>query len=148
MVIGHFLFAMAWPGTLYVGTLFVGIAYGSHWGIVPPIVSEIFGMKSFGMLYNVYTLANPVGSVFFSGILAGYLYDREAAKQNAVGLYSMVVSSESTTCNGAVCFRVTFLIMSAVCLIGVLLSVILSLRTRIVYKTLYEKSANEDARVK
>mgnify|MGYP002776837786 CR=1 FL=1 len=107
-----------------------------------------FHFRCFGMLYNVYTLANPVGSVFFSGILAGYLYDREAAKQNAVGLYSMVVSSESTTCTGAVCFRLTFLIMSAVCVIGVVLSVILSIRTRIVYKTLYERSGKEDTRVK
>ena len=144
MAVGHFLFAMAWPGTLYVGTLLVGIGYGSHWGIVPPIVSEIFGMKNFGMLYNFYIMASPAGSLFFSGFLAGYLYDLEAAKQQMLISASSVLSSssDSTTCVGAVCFRSTFLIMMGVCIFGSGLASIFSIRTARVYKMLYGKPTN------
>ncbi|XP_041998493.1 uncharacterized protein LOC121748296 [Salvia splendens] len=35
MAIGQFFFAMGWPGTMYLGTLLVGLGYGSHWAIVP-----------------------------------------------------------------------------------------------------------------
>jgi hypothetical protein len=138
MAVGHFLIAMAWPGTLYIGTLLVGIGYGSHWGIVPPIISEIFGMKSFGILYNFYIMASPAGSLFFSGFLAGYLYDLEAAKQQET-LVSSSSSSSSNTCLGAVCFRSTFLIMMGVCLFGSGLASILSIRIARVYKMLYGK---------
>jgi hypothetical protein len=41
----HFLFAMAWPGTIYIGTFLVGLGYGAHWAIVPAAVSELFGIK-------------------------------------------------------------------------------------------------------
>ncbi|MCO5569451.1 hypothetical protein L7F22_023163 [Adiantum nelumboides] len=136
MTIGNILFAMAWPGTLYVGTLLVGIGYGSHWGIVPPILSEIFGLKNFGMFYNFYILSSPVGSLFFSGFLAGYLYDLEAAKQHSGGL-----TSTELTCLGASCFRLTFLIMTGVCVFGIFLTAVVSIRTRIVYKTLYGKQS-------
>lgn len=134
MAIGNILFAMAWPGTLYVGTLLVGIGYGSHWGIVPPILSELFGLKNFGMIYNFHIMSSPVGSLFFSGFLAGYLYDLEAAKQYAAGL-----TSSASTCVGASCFRWTFLIMTGVCVVGICLATVVSIRTRRVYKNLYGK---------
>ncbi|KAG9141941.1 hypothetical protein Leryth_009310 [Lithospermum erythrorhizon] len=81
MAVGHFLFAMDWPGTMYVGTLMVGLGYGAHWAIVPATASELFGLKKFGALYNFLTLANPAGSLVFSGVIASSIYDREAAKQ-------------------------------------------------------------------
>lgn len=150
MAAGHFVIAMAWPGTLYLGTLLVGTGYGAHWGIVPPIISELFGLKSFGVLYNFYTMATPSGVLFFSGFLAGYLYDIEAAKQNTASSalatilhhrtlsISAMFTSTSTSCYGAVCFRSTFLVMTGVCIFGMFLTTILSMRTRRVYKTLYD----------
>lgn len=134
MVVGNFLFAMAWPNVLYVGTLLVGIGYGSHWGIVPPMLSEIFGLKNFGMFYNFYIMSSPVGSLFFSGFLAGYLYDLEAAKQYEAG-----ITSSASTCVGVSCFRWTYLIMMGVCIFGIFLTTIVSMRTRGVYKMLYGK---------
>ena len=70
MAIGHFNFAMAWPGTMYIGTLLVGVGYGAHWAIVPAAASELFGVKNFGALYNFLTVANPAGSLVFSGVIA------------------------------------------------------------------------------
>ncbi|KAF3323632.1 protein NUCLEAR FUSION DEFECTIVE 4 isoform X2 [Carex littledalei] len=52
LAIGHFLFATAWPGTMYIGTLLVGLGYGAHWAVIPATVSELFTLKFFGAIYN------------------------------------------------------------------------------------------------
>ena len=72
---------MAWPGTMYIGTFLVGLGYGAHWAIVPAAVSELFGIKHFGAMYNFLALANPTGSLIFSGLITSTLYDYEAEKQ-------------------------------------------------------------------
>ncbi|KAD3641156.1 hypothetical protein E3N88_30380 [Mikania micrantha] len=81
MSIGHLFFAMGWPGAMYIGTLLIGLGYGAHWAIIPATASELFGVKKFGALYNFLTLANPGGSLVFSGLIASYIYDSEAEKQ-------------------------------------------------------------------
>lgn len=149
MAIGHFTFAMAWPGTMYIGTLLIGLGYGAHWAIVPAAASELFGVKNFGALYNFLTVANPAGSLVFSGIIASGIYDYEAKKQASQHLNSMVVTmpgrllgmvSDATPalkCEGAICFFISSLIMSGFCVIAVILSLILVHRTKIVYTNLY-----------
>ncbi|KAL6874360.1 hypothetical protein ACP4OV_013380 [Aristida adscensionis] len=124
MAVGHFLFAMAWPGTLYIGTFLVGLGYGAHWAIVPAAISELFGIKHFGAMYNFLTVANPTGSLIFSSLIASNLYDYEAEKQahhrqNSALLRDMGFLAEGPLkCEGAVCFFVSSLIMSAVCVVG------------------------------
>jgi MFS family permease len=151
MAIGHFNFAMAWPGTMYIGTLLVGIGYGAHWAIVPAAASELFGVKYFGALYNFLTVANPAGSLVFSGIIASGIYDAEAAKQaqqrrnsTLLTMPARVVTMISEAapvlkCEGAICFFLSSLIMSGFCIIAVVLSLILVYRTKIVYTNLYGK---------
>lgn len=151
MAIGHFNFAMAWPGTMYVGTLLVGVGYGAHWAIVPAAASELFGVRNFGALYNFLTVANPAGSLVFSGIIASGIYDAEAAKQAQQRHNSTLLAmpgrvatmiSEATPalkCEGAICFFLSSLIMSGFCIIAVVLSLILVYRTKIVYTSLYGK---------
>ncbi|MQL82801.1 hypothetical protein Taro_015272 [Colocasia esculenta] len=82
MAIGHFFLAMAWPGTMYIAMLFIGLGYGDFWAIVPAACSELFGLKIFGALYNFLTVANPAGSLVFSGVIASSIYDYEAEKQS------------------------------------------------------------------
>ncbi|ONK72020.1 uncharacterized protein A4U43_C04F14810 [Asparagus officinalis] len=82
LAIGHLFFAMAWPGTMYIGTLLIGLGYGAHWSIVPATASDLFGLKSFGALYNVLTMASPVGSLIFSGVIVSGIYDYEAEQQH------------------------------------------------------------------
>ncbi|XP_062191670.1 protein NUCLEAR FUSION DEFECTIVE 4-like [Phragmites australis] len=151
MAIGHFTFAMAWPGTMYIGTLLVGLGYGAHWAIVPAAASELFGVKNFGALYNFLTVANPAGSLVFSGIIASGIYDAEAAKQaqqhhnsTLLAMPGRVLSMVSDVapalkCEGAICFFLSSLIMSGFCIIAVFLSLILVFRTKIVYANLYGK---------
>ncbi|XP_010249040.1 PREDICTED: protein NUCLEAR FUSION DEFECTIVE 4-like [Nelumbo nucifera] len=148
MAIGHFFFAMGWPGAMYIGTLLTGLGYGAHWAIVPAAASELFGLKNFGALYNFLTLANPAGSLIFSGLIASSIYDHEAEKQahrnlgNLPGKMPDVLlgMDESLKCEGAICFFLTSMIMSGLCIVAVLLSLIVVYRTKIVYKNLYGKS--------
>ncbi|KAJ6832016.1 protein NUCLEAR FUSION DEFECTIVE 4-like [Iris pallida] len=151
MAIGHFFFAMAWPGTMYIGTLLVGLGYGAHWAIVPAAASELFGLKNFGALYNFLTVANPAGSLIFSGLVTSSIYDYEAEKQSQkhhnpssfLGrfLYSAKVhADEPLKCEGAVCFFYSSLLMSGLCIVAVVLSLILVHRTKVVYANLYGKS--------
>ncbi|KAM0934876.1 putative MFS transporter superfamily [Dioscorea sansibarensis] len=145
MAIGHFLFAMAWPGTMYISTLLIGLGYGAHWAIVPAAASELFGLKNFGALYNFLTIANPTGSLIFSGLIASSIYDYEAEKQshkhhNAQKSFGKLLYDSPLKCEGAICFFLTSLIMSGLCLIAVFLSMILVYRTKIVYTNLYGKS--------
>ncbi|CAD6245874.1 unnamed protein product [Miscanthus lutarioriparius] len=151
MAIGHFNFAMAWPGTMYIGTLLVGVGYGAHWAIVPAAASELFGVKNFGALYNFLTVANPAGSLVFSGVIASGIYDAEAAKQAQQrhsstllamsGIVANIASeaAPSSKCEGAICFFLSSLIMSGLCIIAFGLSLILVYRTKIVYTSLYGK---------
>lgn len=150
MAIGHFFFAMGWPGAMYIGTLLIGLGYGAHWAIVPAAVSELFGLKYFGSLYNFMTAANPAGSLVFSGIIASGIYDYEAAKQAHgnlnikpnPGFFAMLAGGdEPLKCTGAVCFCLSSLIMAGFCIVATILSMILVYRTKIVYKNLYGRSS-------
>ncbi|MCE3050259.1 hypothetical protein HAX54_046762 [Datura stramonium] len=150
MALGHFFFAMGWPGAMYIGTLLVGLGYGAHWAIVPAAASELFGLKNFGALYNFLTIANPAGSLVFSGVIASSIYDSEAAKQaqerhpgqwNGISfLSSFLAVDEPLKCEGAICFFWTSLILCGLCIIASSLSMILVYRTKTVYTSLYGKS--------
>lgn len=132
MIITYLLFASATDGTLFVATSLLGICYGVQFSIMVPTVSELFGLKHFGLLYNFISLGNPIGAFLFSGLLAGYIYDNEAAKQHGFD-----VLASTMTCLGPDCFRLTFLILAAVCGFGVIMSLILTIRIKPVYEALY-----------
>ncbi|KAG6435074.1 hypothetical protein SASPL_106724 [Salvia splendens] len=150
MAIGHFLFAMGWPGSMYVGTLLVGLGYGAHWAIIPATASELFGLKKFAALYNFLTLANPAGSLIMSGVLASSIYDSEAEKQAHGQNYihrgisfsfpNFLRAEETLKCKGTICFFVTSLTLSGLCVVAVILSLILVHRTKSVYRNLYGSS--------
>ncbi|GMN57500.1 hypothetical protein TIFTF001_026607 [Ficus carica] len=150
MAVGHVYVAFALPGALYVGTVLIGLGYGAHWAIVPAAASELFGLKNFGALYNFITMANPAGSLVFSGLIASTIYDREAEKQahqpNSPWHYtgsifsSMFGAEEPPKCEGSICFFLTLVIMSGFCVVAVALSMILVYRTKSVYAYLYGNS--------
>lgn len=151
MTIGHFFIGMGWPGAMYVGTLLVGLGYGAHWAIVPATASELFGLRNFGALYNFITLANPAGTLVFSSLIASTIYDSEAEKQHPQSMGSWLLhlpnASESLKCEGSVCFFLTSMIMSALCVLAAGLCMVLVLRTRIVYANLYGKTSSSRLRL-
>lgn len=136
MIAVHLFFASAITGSLYVGCALLGICYGVQFSVMVPTASELFGLKHFGIIYNFLTIGNPLGAFFFSGLLAAYIYDKEAEKQNGV-FHPGFLSSSDVDCVGASCFRLTFLIMAGVCAVGTLLSILLTFRIRPVYEMLY-----------
>lgn len=151
MTVGHLFIGMGWPGSMYVGTLLVGLGYGAHWAIVPATASELFGLRNFGALYNFITLANPAGTLVFSSLIASTIYDSEAEKQHRHNLGSLMLgvqdASESLTCDGSVCFFLTSMIMAGLCVIAAGLCTVLVLRTRIVYANLYGKASSSTIRL-
>ncbi|KAK3003065.1 hypothetical protein RJ639_018809 [Escallonia herrerae] len=125
MIFTYLLFASALDGTLHAATALLGICYGVQFSIMVPTASELFGLKHFGIIFNFMSLGNPLGAFLFSGLLAGYMYDIEAAKQHV------------TSCLGPSCFRLTFLVLASICGMGTILSIVLTKRIKPVYQMLY-----------
>ncbi|KAJ4776992.1 Major facilitator superfamily protein [Rhynchospora pubera] len=123
MAIGYVVMALALPGSLFIGSIVVGICYGVRLAVSVPTASELFGLKYYGLIYNILILNLPLGSFLFSGLLAGLLYDSQATKTPDGG----------NTCVGAHCYRLVFIIMSFACLVGFGLDLLLSYRTRTLY---------------
>ncbi|RRT83300.1 hypothetical protein B296_00016805, partial [Ensete ventricosum] len=130
--VGYLLIAFGVPGSLYIASVIIGFCFGAQMPLLFAIISEVFGLKYFATLYNVGGLAAPVASYLLNVRVAGYLYDREAAKQNA-GMIS-ASSSKSLTCMGVRCFRLSFLILTAVTAVGTLAMLILAWRTWAFYR--------------
>ncbi|CAN4107374.1 unnamed protein product [Withania somnifera] len=127
MAVGYILLAMAMPGSLYIGSSIVGICYGVRLAISVPAASELFGLKYYGLIYNVLILNLPLGSFLFSGLLAGLLYDAQATK----------TADGGNTCAGAHCYRLVFIVMSVACIVGFGLDILLSIRTKSLYAKIY-----------
>ncbi|XP_047955832.1 protein NUCLEAR FUSION DEFECTIVE 4-like [Salvia hispanica] len=127
MAVGYVVMAMAMPGSLYVGSIVVGICYGVRLAVTVPTASELFGLKYYGLIYNILILNLPLGSFLFSGLLAGFLYDAQATSTAGGG----------NTCIGAHCYRLVFVVMAVVCVIGFGLDMLLCVRTKTVYAKIY-----------
>ncbi|XP_071711201.1 protein NUCLEAR FUSION DEFECTIVE 4-like [Rutidosis leptorrhynchoides] len=122
MSVGHCVIASGFRGALYVGSVLVGVFYGSQWSLMPTIASEIFGVLHFGTIFNTITIAGPIGSYVISVKVIGNLYDREAAREG--GEY----------CSGTHCFRLSFVIMAFVTFLGFVIAMGLFLKTRRFYE--------------
>ncbi|KAK7380584.1 hypothetical protein VNO78_33098 [Psophocarpus tetragonolobus] len=136
---GHLLIAFNVPNGLYVASIVIGFCFGANWPLLYSILSELFGLKHYSTLYNVGAITSPIGSYLFNVRVAGYLYDREARRQmEAMG--QKIIPGEELKCNGDECYKLTFIIMTIVCLFGALLSLILVFRTTQFYRSdLYKK---------
>ncbi|XP_028805951.1 protein NUCLEAR FUSION DEFECTIVE 4-like [Neltuma alba] len=132
MVVGFMGMAMALPGSIYIGSIIVGICYGVRLTITTASASELFGLKYYGLLYNILILNLPLGSFLFSSLIAGNLYDAEAARQNGGG----------NTCIGSQCYMLVFVIMALVCVIGFGLDLVLAIRTKKIYSKIHQEKTS------
>ncbi|GMN45801.1 hypothetical protein TIFTF001_014998 [Ficus carica] len=120
MSAGHVVIASGFAGNLYLGSMLVGVCYGSQWSLIPTITSEIFGVRHMGTIFNTIGIASPIGSYILSVRVIGYMYDKEAS---------------GNTCFGTHCFMLSFLVMAAVAFFGFLVALGLLFRTRRFYQT-------------
>ncbi|XP_043705275.1 protein NUCLEAR FUSION DEFECTIVE 4-like [Telopea speciosissima] len=137
--VGYLLIALPFPGSLYVASVIVGFTFGAQLTLLLTIISELFGLKYYSILFNYGQMAMPLGSYVLNVRIAGNLYDREALKQLAEkGLDRSSV--EGLTCIGVQCYRLSFIILASVSCFGGLVSIILVMRTRKFYKSdIYKK---------
>ncbi|KAK7281835.1 hypothetical protein RIF29_10141 [Crotalaria pallida] len=121
MILGHVIIASGFRGNLFLGPVLVGICYGANWSLMPTITSEIFGVKHMGTIFNTVAAASPLGSYILSVKVVGYIYDKEANK-------------EDNSCFGIHCFMSSFMILAGVAFLAFLVGLALYFRTRMFYK--------------
>ncbi|KAL0538601.1 hypothetical protein IC582_022749 [Cucumis melo] len=141
--VGHLIIAFDVPNGLYVASIVIGFCFGAQWPLIFAIISELFGLKYYSTLYNFGSVASPIGLYILNVKVAGNFYDREAEKQlSAKGIIRK--AGEELKCFGGECFKLSFIVITAVTLLGMLVSLILVIRTRSFYKSdIYKKFRDE-----
>eukprot|EP00253_Pinus_taeda_P009313 PITA_09313 len=126
---------------LYTSTAIVGTSTGAISAIAIPISSEMFGMKSFGVNHNIIVTNIAFGSLLF-GEVAGIIYDDSPSSSSGMPKHPKD-SADWHLCMGTQCYEKSFLMWGCVCLFGILLCVVLCMRTRELYESIDKKQSQE-----
>ncbi|KAG6536708.1 uncharacterized protein LOC122027358 [Zingiber officinale] len=133
--VGHLLIAFGVPNSIYFASVVIGFCFGAQWPLLFAIISEIFGLKYYSTLYNFGGVASPLGSYILNVRVAGHLYDVQARKQrSALGAAAAASIGKDLTCMGVECYKTSFLIITAVTVLGAAVSLVLVWRTKEFYK--------------
>ncbi|KAG0621566.1 hypothetical protein M758_3G030400 [Ceratodon purpureus] len=137
MAMAFLLIAMAVPGCLYFGSIFLGLSFGAQYPLYATIVADIFGLKYYATLYSSIGMASPIGMYVLSVPVVGRFYDSEA-KRKSNGTASNA-SDSSLECLGSSCFGRSLLVLMGVTLGAAGCAVALWFRTRNLYRESHEE---------
>ncbi|EFJ37680.1 hypothetical protein SELMODRAFT_402179 [Selaginella moellendorffii] len=100
------LLATGLISSLFIGSALTGLSYGAYWTLIPAILSEVFGVHNFTVLYKLVSLGPPLGSYILSAKVMGSLYDEEAAlyRQKSGGASVSAGGDDLNNCYGSKCF--------------------------------------------
>jgi hypothetical protein len=124
MFIAMLALLLATPVGLFIGTVLVGLSFGSLFALSPVLAGEHFGVKYLGAIYTSFGPGVSMGSF----VLASFLF---------AGVYDANTPAGEDNCQGPDCVRMTFGICALLCLVATFLCVWLSRRTRPRYIALY-----------
>lgn len=147
MVVAMGLLALATPGALYAAVVIGGISYGGLNGIMPPIISELWGLKNFGALYAANALAEGAGSYVMATWLFASVYERQLKVEALDGSASDNGSGGgvglTADCVGARCFLGTAAVSAVCCGASWLLCEWLGWRSRPRYSALRKQFSHD-----
>mmetsp|Transcript_58327 Transcript_58327/g.103645 ORF Transcript_58327/g.103645 Transcript_58327/m.103645 type:complete len:518 (-) Transcript_58327:96-1649(-) len=109
---------------VYVGAAAVSFGYGGIFGVLAAFVKELFGMKDIAVKLGIVACAAGAGSLLFSTLLAGKLYDREATRLGT-----------SPNCYQPSCFQPAFLTCAICSLVAVFFAATVAYRTKWIYSS-------------
>ncbi|XP_024544900.1 protein NUCLEAR FUSION DEFECTIVE 4 isoform X2 [Selaginella moellendorffii] len=129
------LLATGLISSLFIGSALTGLSYGAYWTLIPAILSEVFGVQNFTVLYKLVSLGPPLGSYILSAKVMGSLYDEEAAlyRQKSGGASVPAGGDDLNNCYGSKCFGFGLVALSLVSLVGAAASFLLFLGTKRAY---------------
>ncbi|KAL0533930.1 hypothetical protein IC582_028205 [Cucumis melo] len=136
--LGQLCIAYPFPGSVYVASSIIGFGFGAQNPLLFAVISEMFGLKHYSILFNCGQLVVPLGSYILNVDIVGKLYDAEALREGRK------MTGKGITCTGAHCFGGSFTILAASTLFGALVMLVLAYRTRDYYRWDIYKNYKED----
>ncbi|KAF6140289.1 hypothetical protein GIB67_000337 [Kingdonia uniflora] len=93
----------------------------------------------FSTLHTLGAVASPIGTYILNVRVAGHLYDKEAKRQMVASGLAMGMT-KNLSCEGVICYRLAFIIITTTTLFGSLVSLVLVWRTKDFYRgDIYKK---------
>jgi MFS family permease len=84
------------PQAAMIAVIFIGLAMGAEWDVIPYLTARYFGMKSFGIVYGIIALFLSLGAAVFNPLFAR-IYEIFGSYQPVlgVGIVCYIVSAAS-----------------------------------------------------
>lgn len=122
-----FLFAFANVSFIYFLVFCYGFAYGGINAVIVAYLADRFGPKYLGMNNTICKLSALLGNYLMATVLASTIYQSH-------------IKGSGKTCHGRDCYQVTFLIMSGICLLAYVSTLLLMHRNQAIYAEIRKKS--------
>jgi len=107
----------------WISAACIGFGYGGLWGVQPPLMSELFGQRDYGVKYACSAFAAFLGSAIFNNAVAGPMYERAAEELG-----------QAPRCLERGCFSTAFAVAVAADIPAILLAAWLCARCRWIYE--------------